>query len=174
MCPRVLLTVLFIALSTLPARAQPYAEPTARDIVVAYNVGPRFSIAPGIIIPSGNQRIGFSIAADFRYGIELGPVILAPGARLGGYFPSGSFGLLGLGTLRLTVPLGPVAPYALAGLGPGYLSEPAHTGLAHLAGGGLMIHIGRSFAIGAEASYLAITGSDFRTLFIGPTLLLGF
>lgn len=156
------------------ASAQSYAEPTARDIVVAYNTGARFSIAPGIIIPTGSGRVGFSVSADFRYGFELGPVILGPGARLGGYFPSGSYGLLALGTFRLTVPLGPVAPYLLGGAGPGYLSEPAHTGLAYLGGGGLMIHIGRSFAFGAEASYLALTGSDFRTLFIGPTLLLAF
>ena len=148
--------------------------PTARETVVAYNVGPRFSIAPGIFLPHGDGGVGFSLAGDFRYGYELGPVVLAPGVRLAGYFPSGYVALSALGTARLTVPMGPVGPYIMAGAGPGYVTKPSEAGLAFMAGGGLMIYIGRSFAFGAEAAYLGITGTGFRALFIGPSLLLGF
>lgn len=168
---RPLFCVLALLAFQATARAQ---EPTLREIVVAYNTGLRFSIAPGIYIPTDGGRVGFSIAGDLRYGIELGPIVVAPGARVSGFFPSGFYALTGLATGRITVPLGPFGPYVLGGVGPGYISEPSHTGLAYLGGGGLMIHFGQRFALGAEATYFGITGTSFRTLFIGPTLLLSF
>jgi hypothetical protein len=160
--------------ATYAPSVPPRREPSARDIVIAYNVGPRLSIAPGIIIPSDGGNVGFSLAGDFRYGFEAGPTVLAPGVRLAGYFPSGATALVGLATGRVTLPVGPLGPFVLAGAGPGYVSEPSATGLAYIGGGGLMIHIGRSFAFGAEATYQGITGTNFRALFVGPVLLLAF
>jgi len=159
-----------------PARAQSAAPegPSGRDIVVAYNTGFRFSIAPGIFIPINGERVGFSIAGDFRYGIEVGPIVVAPGARLAGYFPSNLTVLAAMATTRLTLPLGPVGPYVVGGVGPGWVSEPSRAGLAWLAGGGLMVHIGTRFGIGAEATYQAITNTRFKALFVGPSFLLGF
>lgn len=154
--------------------AQPEPAPSSREIVVAYNTGSRFSLAPGIFIPRNGTRVGFSLAGDYRYGIELGPVVLAPGVRLSGFFPAGFVALSALGTARLTVPLGPVGPYVMGGVGPGYVSQPSEVGLAFMGGGGLMVYVAEAFAIGAEASYLGITGTRFRALFIGPQLLLGF
>ncbi|MDB4990974.1 MAG: hypothetical protein JWN04_6152 [Myxococcaceae bacterium] len=157
------------------ARAQELAPPpTSRDIVFAYNTGSRFSIAPGVFIPNHGGRLGFSIMGDYRYGIAVGPVILAPGVRVAGFFPSGYVALSALGTGRLTIPIGPVAPYVLGGVGPGYVTKPSQAGLSFLAGGGLMVHIGPSFGVGAEATYLGITGTNFRALFVGPSLLLNF
>jgi len=150
---------------------EPVAVPS---VVVAYNTGHRFSVAPGVFLPTDGGHVGFSIAGDYRYGIDVGPVVVAPGVRLAGYFPSGFVALTALATARITVPLGPVGPYVLGGIGPGYVSEPKQAGAAYLGGGGLMVYIGRSFAIGAEASYLGITGTGFHALFIGPSLLLGF
>jgi hypothetical protein len=174
-----ILAACFVALGALPStvQAQGYSEePSARDIVVAYNVGWRFSISPGVLIPTGGEgKVGFSIAGDVRYGFELGPTVLAPGLRLGGYFPSDNTILVALGTTRLTIPVGPVGPYVLGGIGPGYVSDPSsEVGIAYLVGGGFMVHVGTRFAVGAEASYQAITGTDFSALFIGPALLLAF
>ena len=163
----------------VPAPAPVYAQPaeaprpSARDIVIAYNTGLRFSIAPGIFLPSHGD-LGFSIAGDVRFGVSLGPIILAPGARLAAFFPSGWVALAALATGRLTVPLGPVAPYVVGGAGPGYVSEPSQAGLAWLGGGGLMVHFSRAFALGVEASYQGITETRFRALFVGPSLLIGF
>ena len=171
-----LLLLALICLGASRAGAQAFApqEPSSRDIVVAYNTGHRFSIAPGVFIPNGGGNIGFSIAGDYRYGIEVGPIVVAPGARIAGYFPSGYYILTALATARITFPLGPVGPYVLGGIGPGYVSEPSKTGAAWMGGGGLMVYIGRSFGIGAEATYQGVTGSDFRALFIGPALMLAF
>jgi hypothetical protein len=156
------------------AQAQETYEPSAREIVVAYNTGLHFSIAPGVFIPTHGGRVGFSVAGEVRYGFELGPLILAPGVRLAGYFPEDVTIVTGLGTLRMTVPLGPFAPFIVGGAGPGYVSSPSHTGVAYLGGGGFMVHIGTHFGIGAEATYQAITGTQFAAIFVGPLLLLAF
>lgn len=156
------------------ASAQEEMGPSGRDLVVAYNTGFRFSIAPGVFIPINGERVGFSIAGDLRYGIETGPVVVAPGVRLAGYFPSDLTVLAALVTTRVTLPLGPVGPYVVGGVGPGWVSEPSRAGLAWLAGGGFMVHIGTRFGIGAEAIYQAITNTNFKALFVGPSLLFGF
>jgi hypothetical protein len=173
---RIFAAALLCLLGEVRASAQaPYEGPSARDIVVAYNLGLRFSVAPGILIPTtGGGKVGWFIAADGRYGFELGPTVLAPGLRLGAYFPSDNTVLIAMGTTRLTIPVGPVGPYVMGGLGPGYVDTPSTVGLAYQAGGGFMVHVGTRFAIGAEASYQAVTGTDFGALFIGPALLLAF
>ncbi|MET0286364.1 MAG: hypothetical protein ABW352_17925 [Polyangiales bacterium] len=143
---------------------------SARDIVTAYNTGWRFSIAPGLLISDGD--VGFSIAGDVRYGFEVGPLVLAPGMRVGAYFPADYYALTALATGRVTLPIGPVGPYLVGGVGPGYLSDPSSVGAAYVGGGGVMIHVGTTFAIGAELTYFGITGTDFRAF--GPALLLLF
>jgi hypothetical protein len=169
---------LLAALALPAARAalaqDPYAEPSARDIVVAYNKGLHASIAPGIFIPTRGGDVGFSIAGELRYGFVVGPLILAPGVRLAAYFPPRVNIVAALVTFRVSVPLGAFAPFAVGGTGPGYVSSPSHTGVAYLGGGGFMVHIGTRFGIGAEATYQAITGTDFAALLFGPLLLLAF
>lgn len=149
-------------------------EPSARDVVVAYNTGLRISLAPGLFIPTNGGKVGFSLAGDVRYGFETGPAIIAPGVRLAAFFPAGARALTALGTLRVTFPVGPVGPFVVGGVGPGFVSDPSHVGLAYLAGGGLMVHIGRSVGIGIEATYFGVTDSWFRSISIGPSLLLSF
>jgi hypothetical protein len=170
----VLLALVLATLAPCFGSAHAQERMSSRDIVVAYNTGLRISIAPGVFLPSDGGRVGFSIGGDVRYGFEIGPTILAPGARVAAFFPSGFFALSALATGRITIPVGPLGPYLLGGVGPGYVSKPSQAGLSYLGGGGLMIHIGESFGIGAEAVYFGITGTDFRALFVGPSLLLNF
>jgi hypothetical protein len=151
----------------LPSAA--HAQPTSRDLVVAANTGWRFAIAPGLVVSDG--EVGFSIAGDVRYGFEVGPLVLAPGARLSGFFPPGYYALSALATGRITLPLGRVGPYVVGGVGPGYVSDPSHAGAAYLGGGGLMIYLD-SFAFGAELTYFGISDTDFHGF--GPALLLMF
>ena len=49
----------------------------------------------------------------------------------------------------MTLPLGPVGPFVVGGVGPGWVSEPSEAGLAYLGGGGLMVHIGTRFGLTA-------------------------
>lgn len=156
-----------------PLAAQEPA-PRARDIVAVYNTGARFTIAPGVFIPLDGERVGFSVAGDFRYGFDTGSIILAPGARVAGFFLPEARVVLGLATARVTVPLGPVGPFVIGGVGPGFVSAPGHTDLGYVAGGGFMVHVGVRFAVGAEAAYQAVRQSGFSALSMGPSVLVAF
>lgn len=121
--------------------------------------------------PEGPMGGGAMVHA--RYGIPAGPVVLAPGAQMGGFVVQRHFIGNLLGTFRVTLPFGPLAPYVKGGLGPGVITNPGEFGLAWMGGGGLMIHFGRVFAFGADVSYQAITGTDFGMFTIGPSILIG-
>lgn len=125
------------------------------------------------LLPTDGGPLGGGIDAGLRYGFAAGPTIVAPGIRAAGYLVSQRFVALGMPTLRVTLPGGPFAPFVTGGVGPRWISNPEQTGLAVLAGGGLMIHFGRVFAIGAEATYQTVTGTDMRSVAIGPSILLG-
>lgn len=157
-----------LAILLFPFRAS--AE-SRRDVVVQHNKGLRFTLAPGVIVPTNGAGAGFSLTGDLRYGIEVGPMIIAPGVRLGGYWPSGPNAYVLLGTLRVTVPVGPVGPYVLGGVGPGWVTSPEHSDVAYVVGGGAMVHIGSRFGIGLEVTYQAITDTQFSAMFFGPSLL---
>jgi hypothetical protein len=138
------------------------------------NRGLHWGIGPVLLIPPGDRPLGGGLDLDIRYGINANPVVIGPGARFAGYILSGDYVLIGMPTLRLTLPVGPLAPFVLGGVGPGYTSDEKKSGAALLGGGGLMIHLGRFLGVGAEATYQTITGTDFKTFTIGPSLLIGF
>jgi opacity protein-like surface antigen len=114
------------------------------------------------------------LAGDFRYGFDTGPVIAAPGARGAAFFLSDARVVIGLATARVTVPVGPVGPFVLGGVGTGFVSAPEHVDLGYLAGGGLMVHFGVHVAVGAEVAYQAVRRTSFSALSVGPSLLLAF
>jgi hypothetical protein len=139
------------------------------------NVGFHLGFAPILLVPTGNGPLGGGLELDGRYGIPVGPVIIAPGARLAGYDISENLIGIGMPTARVTAPVGPFAPFVVGGIGVGYDSEGSgNTGAAFLIGGGLMIHIGDHFAIGAEATYQTITNTRFHELAIGPAIMISF
>jgi hypothetical protein len=168
------LAVLLVCAQPAAAQAPAEAGPSGRDLVVYYNTGARFTVAPGVFIPLEGERVGFSLAGDFRYGFDTGPLIVAPGARVAGFFLSDARIVMGLATARVTVPLGPVGPFVLGGVGPGFVSANERVDLGYLAGGGFMVHFGVHVAVGAEVAYQAIRGTGFSALSVGPALLLAF
>jgi len=140
---------------------------------MAANRGFHFGLGPELLLPTDNGPMGGGLVLDGRYGIEAGPTVLAPGARLGGHLISSRFVGTAMPTFRVTLTIGPLAPFAIGGIGIGALSNPSETGVALLGGGGLMIHFGRVLAIGAEISYRRITGTELETLGIGPSIQIG-
>ncbi len=137
------------------------------------NRGLKLGFGPILLVPTDGGPLGGGLILDGRYGIDLGPVIVAPGARAAGYILSERFLGMLTPTARVTVPLGPLAPFVMGGVGPGLITNPSEHGVALLAGGGLMIHVGRFLAFGAEATYQTITDTEFKSLAIGPSLSLG-
>lgn len=150
------------------------AQEQGDSAAMAANRGLTLGVGPTLLLPSREDGpVGGGLSLDARYGIRLGPTVVAPGGRLNGYLISSRVIGMAMPTLRLTVPVGPLAPFLVGGLGPGGITNPGETGLAYLGGGGAMIHFGRILAVGGEASYQAITGTDFKSVAIGPSILIG-
>lgn len=169
---RLLFTLSALALLALPSAAS--AQEESESTAMQANRGLRFGFGPALLIPTDRDRpLGGGLVLDGRYGFKVGPTVMAPGGRLAGYLLSERFIGTAMPTFRITLPVGPLAPYGLGGIGGGWLSNKAESGLAWIAGGGLMIHFGRVLAIGAEATYEAIQGTEYRALSIGPAIHIG-
>jgi hypothetical protein len=136
------------------------------------NTGLVTGLGLALLVPEEGS-LGGGLELTARYGIPAGPVIIAPGGLLGGYYLQERFIGMLMPTLRATLPLGPLAPFVQGGLGPGGITNPGEGGLAWLGGGGLMIHFGDFFALGAEINYQGITGTGYKALSIGPSIIIG-
>lgn len=138
------------------------------------NRGFSLGLGPTLLLPMRRGGpYGGGLSIDARYGIKTGPLVLAPGALLSGYAISGRLIGVPLGTFRITVPIGPFAPFVVGGVGYGWISNPAESGMAFLGGGGMVVHVGRVFALGIEATYQTITTTEFHSVALGPVLIFG-
>lgn len=170
--PVVALAVVTAALCGSARRAD--AQESEESVAKSANRGFKLGLGPTILLPNRQGGpYGGGATLDGRYGIAAGPTVLAPGGRLSGYVLSERFVGLAMPTFRITVPVGPLAPFVLGGVGAGFLSNHSESGVALLGGGGLMIHFGRVLAIGAEATYETITGTEFKSVAIGPAISFG-
>lgn len=157
----------------LPSVAHAQEDDT-ESVAMRANKGLKIGLGPTILMPQRDGGpLGGGLTLDGRYGIKAGPTVLAPGGRLSGYLQSARFTGIAMPTFRITLPAGPLAPYIVGGVGGGWISNPSDSGLAVMGGGGLMIHFGRFFAIGAEATYQRITTTPFEVLAIGPSISFG-
>jgi hypothetical protein len=162
----VLAVALLLALGSTSALAEAInverralAEP---DDVDRATRGFKFGGAAGVFFRNPDDHVGFSLTGDLLWDFRLGPLILAPGARLTGYFASGSDGVGGFATLRAGFTLGPVVPFALGGAGFGFIARPNEWGFAYQGGGGLMVVFRRRLSLGLEASYQGFASTDFH------------
>lgn len=167
------LFALTVATATVLTTSEASADEEGDSAAMAANKGLRIGIGPELLVPTDDGPMGGGLILDGRYGIKAGPTVLAPGGRLAGYIISSRFIGTAMPTFRVTLPVGPLAPFLVGGIGVGGLSNPGESGLALLGGGGLMIHLGRIVAIGAEVTYQRITGTEFQTLGIGPAIHFG-
>jgi Outer membrane protein beta-barrel domain len=146
------------------------------SLVRRYSVGPRFTVAPGVFIPSTGSA-GFSLGLEGGYGFDLGPVIVTPGLSLLGEWSSDWTAYSGLAGGRVTVPLGSFGPFVEAGLGYGHVSGPLNYsagGLAVRGGAGFIYFFSPQFALGLTVRYDAIIDTGFKGWTFAPTLLIGF
>ncbi|RYZ66712.1 MAG: hypothetical protein EOP08_04350 [Proteobacteria bacterium] len=145
------------------------------------NRGFQTHLGPAILFPTdSSESYGFGLEFGLRYGIKVGPTVLAPGGRVAGYYQPSRFIGDVMPTIRWTIPLGPFAPFIEGGVGAGAATNPGRGGVALLGGGGLMIHFGDVFGLGVRASYETITSTAgegkprFSVLSLGPMLQFGF
>jgi Outer membrane protein beta-barrel domain len=146
------------------------------SLVRRYSVGPRFTVAPGVFIPS-NGSAGFSLGLEGGYGFDLGPVIVTPGLSLQGNWSSDWTVYSGLAGGRVTFPFGSFGPFVEAGLGYGHVSGPLNYsagGLAVRGGVGFTYFFSPQFALGLSVRYDTIVDTAFKGWTFAPTLLIGF
>lgn len=160
---------------TEPAAEEPPERMSeGRAIVVAWNTGFQWGLAPGVIFTQG--RAGFSLGLRLGWGFDTGSVIVVPGVRIAAYFTDPNV-YLGMPNIKLVFPIDRFAPFVEGGGGVGHVAggtASSATGAALFVGGGFMIHITRSFALGAEVNYQAITGTTFKAVGVGPIIAFAF
>lgn len=149
-----------------------------RAIVAAWNTGFQWSLAPGVVLPSGARtEVGFFLGLRLGYGFDTDSVIIVPGVRFAAYFTNPN-AYLGMPVVKLVYPIDRFAPFVEGGAGVGYADAlaPASgaTGAALFGGGGFMIHFTARFALGAEANYQVITGTGFKGFGVGPIIAFAF
>jgi hypothetical protein len=161
-----------------PAVSEREEEPAmseGRRIVVAWNTGFQWGLAPGVFFSRGEAS--FALGLRFGYGFDTGTFIVVPGVRLAGYFSTPGV-YLGMPVMKLVLPIDRFAPFLEAGAGIGYVgagdTTASQTGLAVRGGGGFMVHFTMKFGLGVEANYQVVTGTDFKGFGIGPIIALAF
>jgi hypothetical protein len=142
-----------------------------RAAIASYYAGFHLGIDPGAVF--GNGKVGFAIALRLEYGFDTGSVIVAPGVSLAAYFLDPNV-YMGMPTVKLALPIGWFVPFVEGGAGVGQVTQPSTTGLALLGAGGFMIHASPHLALGVEAGYEAILGTDFGVIILSPVLALAF
>ena len=155
---------------------EPAPPPEPPGLVRQNSVGLRLSIAPGVFIPSTGSA-GFSLGVTAGYGLDLGPVIVTPGAMLQGSWSSDWTVYSVLGGAKVTLPLGNFGPFVEAALGYGHVGGPlgySSGGLEVRVGGGFILFFSRSFALGLQVDYDTIIDTPYHTWIIAPTILLSF
>ncbi|HET9597566.1 MAG TPA: hypothetical protein VFP65_18395 [Anaeromyxobacteraceae bacterium] len=120
------------------------------------------NFTPVLILPSGNYGLGGGVDPELKYTVDLGEARLSAGGRVGTYYAKNLFSVTVMPTLRLTVPIGRVEPYAAIGLGHGWLPDIGHDGLATMGRLGFVYRFSSRLAIGLEGTVQQIDGSRYR------------
>jgi len=120
------------------------------------------NFTPVLLLADDDHRLGGGADPELKYTLDLGGAHLSAGARTGGYYAKNLFGVTVMPTLRLTVPVGPVEPYAAFGMGYGWIPKTAHGDFATMSRLGIVFRFSESFALGVEGTFQKLEGSNFR------------
>ena len=120
------------------------------------------NMTPVVLFPTSEYRFGGGIDPELKYTVDLGAARFSAGGRVASYYAKNMFGVTVMPTLRLTVPIGPVEPYAAVGLGYGWLPYDGHDAFAPMGRLGFVYRFSERFAIGAEGTLQQLNGSRFR------------
>jgi hypothetical protein len=129
-----------------------------------------FRFTPVIVPSMHGYDVGGGVDPEIGYTVDRGSVRIGAGLRVGGYYATSLFGVVAMPTLRLTVPVGPVEPYAAFGTGFGWVVADGHQDIASLSRLGVVFRISSSLALGVEGSVQKIDGSRFRFPSLGSSL----
>lgn len=120
------------------------------------------NFTPVLIPARADYRFGGGVDPEVKYTEDRGGARLSAGLRVGGYYARNLFGIVAMPTLRLTLPVGPVEPYAAFGMGYGWLPKEGDQDIASMSRLGVVFRISNSLALGIEGTVQKIEGTDFR------------
>lgn len=165
--PRPLGSLLLVLSAVLTPRVARAADPV--DGTKSYA---RWSLnmTPVLLPRSNGYRVGGGVDPELKYTDDRGVVRLSAGFRMGGYYAKNRYGLVAMPTLRITVPVGPVEPYASFGMGYGWILDGSHQDIVSMSRAGVVFRICRSLALGIEATFQKIDNSDFRFPSLGSMI----
>lgn len=134
------------------------------------HAGWSLNFTPTLIFPKGEYRFGGGVDPELKYTYDLGGLRLSAGGRIGGYYAKNLFSVMAMPTLRVTVPIGPLEPYAAVGAGYGWLPDRGHGDFATMSRLGVVFRFSESFAIGVEGTLQRIYGAGFEILTLGSMM----
>lgn len=152
LCSLVAVSVLTLALLLIPKTAAAEQDRSGWSL----------NFTPVLIAPHGEYRWGGGADPELKYTLDLGGALLSAGARTSGHYAQNLFGMTVMPTLRLTVPVGPVEPYAAFGMGYGFIPKTSRGDFATMSRLGVVFRFSESFALGVEGTFQKLDGSDFR------------
>jgi hypothetical protein len=145
-------------------------KPTQREDKSRWSL----NFTPVLLMPDGDYHLGGGVDPELKYTLDRGGVRLSAGLRVGGYYAKNLFGITTMPTIRLSIPVGPVEPYASFGMGYGWLPKIHHSDVATMSRLGVVFHFSESFALGVEGTVQKIDGSDFAFPSFGSAVAINF
>lgn len=132
------------------------------------------NFTPVLVAPHHGYRWGGGADPELKYTIDRDGARLSAGLRVGGYYARNLFGVTVMPTLRITVPVGRVEPYASFGMGYGWIPKESQEDIATMSRLGIVFRVSKKFALGLEGTLQRIERSEFRFPSLGSAITFDF
>ena len=132
------------------------------------------NFTPALIGPRDGYGWGGGVDPEVKYTIDRDGARLSAGLRVGGYYANDLFGIMAMPTLRITVPVGRVEPYAAFGMGYGWIPEEDAEDIATMSRLGIVFRVNQRLGIGLDGTLQKIERSEFRVPSLGSAVTFDF
>lgn len=133
-----------------------------------------FNFTPVLVAPKGDYRWRGGADPEIKYTVDREGARLSAGLRLGAYYAKNLFGITAMPTLRITVPVGRVEPYAAFGMGYGWILKQGDEDIATMSRLGVVFRVNDSLGLGLEGTLQKIERSEFRFPSLGSAVTFDF
>lgn len=132
------------------------------------------NFTPVLVAPKDGYRWGGGFDPELKYTIDRDGARLSAGLRVGAYYAKNLFGITAMPTLRITVPVGRVEPYASFGMGYGWIPKEGEEDIATMSRLGVVFRVSDSLGLGLEGTLQKIERSEFRFPSLGSAITFDF
>jgi hypothetical protein len=128
------------------------------------------NFTPALVGPKGEYGWGGGADPEVKYTIDRDGARLSAGLRVGAYYAKDLFGATVMPTLRITVPVGRVEPYAAFGMGYGWIPERDQQDIATMSRLGVVFRVSDKLGLGLEGTLQKIERTEFRFSSLGSAV----